>query len=266
MGSADEVSFMYALYGTYFPTLAAGNTLVVVYSGKIVYYLDCIYGTVLFTLSAGYTTVLTELANLCALVVIVTLNDNSGYVVHEMDYTVGAGLFTKAASNTFLGIYLRYAALRDGNRITGANLGAVTVSETGEGAEAVTSKAHICRLAGRRAAIDILSLLGKTSTVTSNVSHLLNDLFRLDAEDRGDLSCGTVTAGSTKIRFVGHALAESLCITVTSGKTASAAICAGKTFTDTVCFFVLFNTEKLCRNGKKNRAQNTNAEKKEDGN
>jgi hypothetical protein len=69
MGAADEVSFMYALYGTYFPTLAAGNTLVVVYSGKIVYYLDCIYGTVLFTLSAGDTTVEANLSYLCALVV-----------------------------------------------------------------------------------------------------------------------------------------------------------------------------------------------------
>ncbi len=266
MGAADEVSFMYAMNGAYFPAFTARNTLVVVYPCEIVYYLYCFGGTGLFALSAGYTAILTELADLCALVVIVALYHNSGYIVYKMDYTVRAGALTKTAADTLFGVYLGYAALGDGNCITGANLSAVTVAETSEGAEAVSCKVHICRLAGRGAAVDILSFFGKTSTVTSDVCHSFDNLSRLDTENCGDFLSSAFTAGGTKISFISYTLAESLCIALAARKAASAAVCSRKAIANFGCSFVLFNTKKLCRNREESCAKHARTEKEKNGN
>ena len=266
MGAADKVALMYTLNRAYFPTLTAGYTFFVIYSGEVIYYLYCLGGTALFTLTASYTAVLTELAHLCALVMIIALNHDSGYVVYKVNYSVGAGLFTKTATDTFLGIYFCYAAFRDRNRIAGTNLSAVAVTKTSKGTEAVSRKVEICRLAGRRAAINILSFFGEATAVTSNVSHLLNDFSRFKSKYFRYFLGSSVSAGGTKIGFVCYSLAKSLCIAIASGKSTSAAICARKALANKICSFILFNTEEFCRNGEKHRAKNTRAEKEENWN
>ena len=76
MSTADEVAQMYALGRTYVSARTASGTLIVIYYGEIVYYLDCSLWAGLFTLSAGYTAVKTNLTNLRTLVVAVTLHNN----------------------------------------------------------------------------------------------------------------------------------------------------------------------------------------------
>ena len=76
MSTADEVAQMYALGRTYVMARTASGTLIVIYYGEIVYYLDCSLGAGLFTLAAGYAAVKTNLTNLRTLVVAVTLHNN----------------------------------------------------------------------------------------------------------------------------------------------------------------------------------------------
>lgn len=266
MGTADKITFMYAVNGAYFPTFTARNTLVVIYAGKVVYDLDCLGGTGPLTLAASYTAVLAELSDLYALVVIVTLNYNAGYILYEMDYTVGAYLSAKTAADTFLRVYLGYAALGDAYRISGAHLSAVSVAKASEGAKSVACIVHIRSLASLRAGIDIFSLLGLTRSVTSDVSNLLNDVLSLNAENGGNSLGGSVTAGSTKIRLIGYALGERLCVALAARKAASSAVCSGKTFAYLICSLVLFNTEIAGSESKKQGANDTYAEKKKDRN
>ena len=216
MSTADEVVQMYALGRTYVMARTASGTLIVIYYGEIVYYLDCSLGAGLFTLAAGYASVVAEPANLSALVVIVALNYYAGNILYKMNYAVGTGLGTEATTNTFLGIYLCNTALVNAYSITGANLHTVAVSKTREGAESVACKGHICRLAGVRAAVDILSVLGIASTVTANVSNQLDNVLSLYTKDSGNLTRGAVTAGNTKISLIGSAGGKRLCISVTS--------------------------------------------------
>ena len=197
MGAADEIPLMYAMNRAYFPTFTARYTFIVIYSCEIIYYLDCLGGAYFFALSAGYAAVLTELANLCALIVVITLYDDTGYVIYQMNYAVGTGALAKTAAYTFFRIYFRYSALGYGYRVTRADLCAVTVSEAGKGAEAVAREAHISRLTGLRTAIDILSFLGLAGSVTGNVSHALNNVLCLNAENFGDFLCRSVSARNT---------------------------------------------------------------------
>ena len=243
MGTADEISLIYAVNRAYFPTLTAGNTLVVINGGEVICHLDCLGGTRLLTLAAGYTAALTELADLNALVMIITLNYYAGDILYEMDYTVGAGSRAKAAADTFLGVYLGYAALGDADSVSRANLGAVTVAKAGEGAKSVARKIHICRLAGLGTAIDILSLLGLAGAVAGNVSDLLDDVVSLNAENGGDSLGGTVTAGGTEIGLIGYALGKSLCIALAARKAAGAAVSTRKALAYLICPLVLLDTE-----------------------
>lgn len=137
MGAAEEIALMYTVDRAYFPTLTARNTLVVIYAGKVIYYLYGFGGTGSLTLAAGYTAVLTELSDLDALVVIITFNYYAGDILYEMDYTVGADRCAKAAADTLLRVYLGYAALRDADGISWTYVCAVTVSEAGKGTESV---------------------------------------------------------------------------------------------------------------------------------
>ena len=76
MSAADEITYVYTMHRAH---LIAGVTVValgVIYGCYVVYQGDCTVGTGLHTLAAGYTSVLTNLTNLCSLVVVAALNDN----------------------------------------------------------------------------------------------------------------------------------------------------------------------------------------------
>ena len=134
MCAANEVSFVYAVHRTYFPAFTARNTLVIIYSCKIIHYLYCLGGTGALALSAGYTTVLTELANLYTLVMIVAFNYYARNVIYQMNYSVRTGALAKTAANTFFRVYLGNSTLGYSYRITRADICAVTVSKAGKSA------------------------------------------------------------------------------------------------------------------------------------
>ena len=69
MRSANKVSKVYALYGTYVVALAASGTLFVIDGGKVVYYLDCSLRTGFLALHTADTAVGAHLTNLSALIV-----------------------------------------------------------------------------------------------------------------------------------------------------------------------------------------------------
>ena len=76
MGAADEITDVNTMNGAYLVAGMAVVTLGVIYGGDVFYEGYCAVGTGLHTLSAGYTSVLTNLTNVCALVVVAALNDN----------------------------------------------------------------------------------------------------------------------------------------------------------------------------------------------
>ena len=76
MGAADEITDVNTMNGAYLVAGMAVVTLGVIYGGDVFYEGYCAVGTGLHTLSAGYTSVLTNLTNVCTLVVVAALNDN----------------------------------------------------------------------------------------------------------------------------------------------------------------------------------------------
>ena len=179
VSAADEVAEMYTLNRTYIVTLSTACALAVIDGGKVVFYLDGTLGTVLLTLHAADTAVRTNLTYLCALVVAGALNNNAGGIVDKVDDVVGTGLCTKAATDTLLGIDLCNASVVvNGDSIAGTNLDTVAVAKAGKGTVTVTGIVHIRSNTGLNTVVNILSLLGLTSAVTSNVGYL-----------RGNVAC-----------------------------------------------------------------------------
>ena len=151
MSAAYKIAFVYTVNGANLSAFTASNTLAVINPCQVIHNLNSLCGTSLFALTASDTAVLAEFTHLCALIVIITLNDNAGDIVNEVDYSVGAGALAKTAAYAFLGVDFGNAALGNRDGIAGADLGAVTVAEAGEGTESVSREIHICRLAGLRA-------------------------------------------------------------------------------------------------------------------
>lgn len=266
MGTADKIPFMYTLNGAHLSALTARYTFTIIDSCEVINNLNSFSWTSLLALTASDTAVLTELAHLCALVVIIALNCDRDGVIYEVDYTVGTGADAKTAADTFLRIYFGNTALGDRDCVARADLGAVAVAKTGEGTESVTREVHICRLTGLRTCVDILSLLRQTGTVAGNVGNLFDNVLGFDTENLRDLLGGSVTAGDTEVSFVGYALGERLGVTLAAGKAASTAVCARKTVADKSSALILFNAEVDRCYGKKHSAECAYAEKKEYGN
>ena len=77
MCAAEEVALVDTMNGAGLGTLATAGALVVVDNGEVINTLYCAVGTGLLALAAGDTAVKAYFANLCALVVAVTLDHNA---------------------------------------------------------------------------------------------------------------------------------------------------------------------------------------------
>jgi hypothetical protein len=253
MSAADKVSYVYTMNRAHLIAGMAVVTLGVIYGGYVSYEGYCSVGTGLHALAAGYASVLTNLTNVCALVVVAALNDNGGGVVYEMYYIVGTGPCTKTATDATARVYLGNSLfLVDADSISGTNGNAITVSKAGKGTNSVARKAHICRLTALGTVIIILALLGRAGAVTSNVRNLFDNVGCHKAHYLRYLPCSSVTAGNTKRGVVGLALAKRLCISVAAGKAASAAVGTGKTVANETYTLILFNLEENRGNSKNN--------------
>jgi len=245
---------------------SATRTLIVIYDCKIVYYCDRALGTVLCAFSTRDTSVYAVFTHVCALFAAVTLDNYTLRVLDEVDKSVRTSVYANPATDTLRRINIGNAVVVDAYRLAGARSHTIAVSKAGEGAESVTGEAHISRVAGSGAGVNILFLLGATSAVTSNVSNALNNVSCLNTEYSRHALSGSVTAGYTKRRVGLLALGKSFGVRVTSRIAAGAAVSAGKAFSYGLELFVLFNRKEHGRNREKRRANNRGDEKNNDGN
>ena len=82
MCAADEITLVNAGNRADLDAGAAAGAFIVIYSCEVVYHLDSSFGAGLFAFAAGNTAVLTELADLSALIVVITFNNDSCRVVY----------------------------------------------------------------------------------------------------------------------------------------------------------------------------------------
>ena len=244
MRTANEVSFVNALDGTYLTASAAINALFVINGSKVVINNDSTGGAGLLTLTTGYTTVLTVKSYLRTLVMIVTGYGYARCVADKVDYVVRTFLGTKTAADTFSRINGCDTLVVYTDSVTGAYLNTVAVAKAGERTEVVTRVAHISCLTGLRAVIIIFLFFGKAEAVAGNVCYLLNNVIRLKSHDVGNFFCRSVATGNAEVSLGGFALAKRLCVAVAARVTASATVSAGKTVTDCRYLFVLFHAEE----------------------
>ena len=203
MCAANKVTLVDTLNGTHGATNAAARTLVVIDNGKVVDNLYSTLGTGFLTIAACDTAVLTELAHVCALLVAVTLYNDTGGILDEVNDTVGTRTNAYSAADTLARVYLCYSTLVYANRITRTNPHTVAVAKAGKGAEAVTRVAHICIFTGQRTVILVLLFLRCARTVAGNVCDHLNDVRRLKTEYFGDFLTCSVSAGNTEVSLIG---------------------------------------------------------------
>jgi len=175
---------------------------------------------------------------------------------------IGTGFCTKAAADTLSGIDLGNSLLSvNADRVSGANLKAVSVSKAGECTVAVTGVAHICSHAGLDTVVNILSLRGKAGAVAGNVSNLFNNVAGRKTHYLTDLCGNAITTGNTKAGVVGLSFGKGLSIAVTAGESAGTAVGTGKTVTDSNSARVLFNSKEDRRKSEKHRANDCDHKK-----
>ena len=98
MRAADEVSFVYAADGASVLAGSAARAFIVIYSCEVVYDLYCPGGADLLAFAAGDASVCAIFADVCALLMAITLDDDSRRVLYYMDNAVRAFLCAKAAA------------------------------------------------------------------------------------------------------------------------------------------------------------------------
>ena len=76
MGAADEIAYVYTMHRANLVTGMAIITLCVIYGRYVIDQGDSAVGTGFYAFSARYASVFANLANVGALVVIITLHDN----------------------------------------------------------------------------------------------------------------------------------------------------------------------------------------------
>ena len=152
MGAANKITNLYALRRTVVTAYAASCALGIIYGGKIVVKGYGTGRTLLYTKTAADATVFTDLSYLCALVVVITLNNNALGILDKMNYAVGTFLSAKTAADALLGINLGDMLLRiDADSISRTNLHTVAVAKTSKGTISVTCEEKIRAGTGKRA-------------------------------------------------------------------------------------------------------------------
>ena len=262
MSTAGEGFNVNTLLGTCLLASATACTLGVIYNGEIVLNLDCAVRTGLLTLHTADTTNRADLVGNSTLIVAGALNYNARALAYDMNNAVGTGLSAKATADTLSGIDISDTGLGiDNDSVLRTNSNTVTVAKTSEGTSTVTCIIKLCSLTGLYTVVNVLSLFGLASTVTSNVSNLSINVTCCKAYDLSDLSSNFCTAGDTEAGVVGLALTESLSIAVASGITARTAVCTGKAVTNCNNLLIFLNCEEGSSKGKNyrtNDSDNTN--------
>ena len=193
-------------------TGSAARTLVVIYYGKIVNERYCSFGTALYALSASDTAVGAVFAHVRALLSVVALNDNALGVLDKMNKSVGTYVNADTAAYTLYGIDVGDTVFIYADSRARTSLHTVAVTKTSKGTETVTGKVHVRRMAGFGSCVNIFLFVGVARTITRNVRHSLNHVGSFNAQHRGNVPCGTVATGNTKVGVSLLALGERFCV------------------------------------------------------
>ena len=262
MCAADEVALVDTMYRASLDTLTATGALVIIYSREVVYDGDSTVRTGLLALAAGDTAVLTALTHCRALIVVRALYNDALGILDKMNNAVGALSCAYTAADTLSRIDVSYTIL-DSDSILGTNAYAIAVAEAGEGAKLVTRVVEVCNATAINAVIDESTLGSLAVTVAGNVRNLLDNVLCLNAENSRDICRTLVTAWNTEVGRGNSALSESLCITIASRVSASAAVCTGEAITNSEVALVLLDAEENVCNSKKHGAKKADTGKKQ---
>ena len=262
--SADEVTLVDAMHGTNRYALAASGAETVINGSEVVDNLDSAIGTCLLTLHTADTAVGAELSCHSALIVIGALDYHAGGILDKVDNTVGTLSYADAAADTLSGVNFCHTVLH-GDSILGTSHSTVAVAETRVVTYLVTAVNHVCGETGLVSLVLELSVGHVAGAVARNVSDLLDNVCRLDAEDSGDLLSGRVATGHAEVGGLGSLIGESLGVAVASGETARTAVCTGEALTDSYSGLILLHRKEYCGEGEKYCAEERNTEKKKHG-
>ena len=172
------------------------------------------------------------------------LNNYLNGVVYQLDDVVGTFANTHTASNALLGIHNGNAVFNV-DRIFGANAGAVAIAKAGKGTNLIAVIQQVCGNAAAKALVVVFPFGCVAIAVAGNVCNLFNNILRFNAKDRRNVARGLIATGNTKVCCCFSTLTKRLCVTVTAGVSARAAVCTGQAFSDSGNRFVLFDTEEM---------------------
>ena len=226
--SADEASFVNALYGADLGAFATARAKGIINCCKVVFNLDSAVSAGLFAFHATDATVGAALSRNSALVVIGAFHNDSRGVVDNLDNALGTSACTDAASDTLSRVDLCHV-VNHRDRLLRAYARAIAVAQTRGGAGLVTVIGKTCRNACLGSCVIVFLLDDAANAVASHKSHLFDDLARFNAENSGDLSCGVVASGNAKIIFGSNTVRQRLRIRITAAVAASAAVGTGET-------------------------------------
>ena len=249
MCAADEVALVDTMNGANLGAFAAAGTLVVVDNGKVVNDLDSTVGAGLLALAAGDTAVLAALADCRALIVIRALYNDALGILDKMNDAIGALACAHTASDTFGGIDLGNAVINS-DSVLGTDSYAIAVTKAGVSTELITRIAEVSNATALNAVVDVSALGSLTVAVAGNVSNLLYNVLRLNAEDGSDLLRALVSAGNAEVGGSSLTLCKSLGISIAARVAASTAVSTGEGVTDSEEFLFLLDAEELIGNGK----------------
>ena len=244
MCAADEVALVDTMNGANLGTLAAAGTLVVVDNGKVVNNLDSIVRAGLLALAAGDTAVLAALANCRALIVIRALYNDANGILNEMNNMMRTLTGAHTAADALGGIDLGNAVINS-DSVLRTDSYAIAVTKAGVSTELITRVAEASNSTALNAVVDVSALGSLTVAVAGNVSNLLYNVLRLNAEDGSDLLRALVSAGNAEVGGSSLTLRKSLGISIATRVAASAAVGAGEGVTDSEELLVLLDAEEL---------------------
>ena len=264
MRSADEVTLVDAMHGTNCRTLTASGAEGVVDGSEVIDNLDSTVRTGLLTLHTADTAVGAELSCHGALVVVGAFDYHTGGILDKVDNAVGTLSYADATADTLSGVNSCYTVLH-GDSILGTSHSTVAVAETRVVTYLVTAVNHVCGETGLVSLVLELSVGHVAGAVARNVSDLLDNVCRLNAEDSGDLLSGRVATGHAEVGGLGSLVGESLGIAVTAGEATRTAVCTGEALTDSYSGLILLHRKEYCGEGEKYCAEERNTEKKKHG-
>ena len=217
---------------------------------------DSAVGTSLLALHTADAACLTNLHSSGTLIVVAAVNSDSSSLGNDLDDLVRTGLGAESAADASSGIDMSDTVF-DADSVLGTYSSAVTKAETAVGTSALTAKEHFSGLAGSGAAILILILSLVAGTAAAHVSSHGNNFPALYAENSCDVLSSVSAAGNTKVSSNTFAGNKSLSVSIASGKSACATVCAGQALTNGAKSLVNRNSHNLGCDGKKNSAYKT---------